>query len=498
MVLWRDIPLALAAFLVACLAVFQFFAQPDYLPAAVFPIVLLGTLAALPRLLRVEPFTVVAGVLFLSVVLDEKSYPFNEWTPWTETFGPLLFDNFSELLPLPGIRLTPFELLSFGLGLAFAFVQGRSDARNFFLSDRFRVLVGLSLLVPITAALSLLHGAAAGNSVSIALTQVRTLPIMGLWTYIGYVSCKSSDDVRTLGLVVLAGSLVKALQGWWAYVVEFGMVMGRREFLIEHLTSEHFVIAMLVVGFLWIKGRRHLGHDLAAALTILALAGPYVINERRASFIGVVLTMAFVPVVYWQSIRKWHVVTGSAVLLAAGLYLAATWNLAGPLGIPARTAQSFLTKDPSGELDYRDVENFDHYSTIMDAPVLGKGFGSRLKMAIDLTDISSVYPLYDVLPHNNILWIWSLGGPLMMAAFGVTMTFGVAVFRRLSRTARDPVLVILAFVGFGMVVRWLVYAYADLGFVFFRLTALLGLVMGMAVRYSHRLEDRQGGRLELA
>lgn len=496
--LWRDISFAALALLVACLAVTQYFAQPDYPPAAVFPILLFGAVCALPRLVRIEGFTVVAVVIFLSIVLDEKSYPFNEWNPVTEVFGPLLFDNFSELLPVPGLHLTLFEFLSFVLGLGFAFVQGRAEAQNLLRSDRFRVLVGLSLLIPVVTFLSLLHGQVAGHSLAVALTQVRPMPVMGLWTYIGYVTSKSPDDVKLLAVVVVAGTLIKSLQGWWAYVVEFGMAMGRREYLIEHLTSEHMVVAMLVVGLGWFRFRRHVLHDVLAALALVTMLVPYLINERRASFIGVVLTLGFVPVIYWRKIRRWHVLGAVAASVAGLCYLFATWNVAGPLGIPARTIQSFVDKDPSGELDYRDVENFDHYSAIMDEPLTGHGFGSRLKMAIDLTDISSVYPLYDVLPHNNILWIWSNGGPLMMGAFGVTMAFAVAAFLRLGRRTKDPVLVLFSFVGFGMVVRWLVYAYADLGFIFFRLTALLGLTIGMAVRFLHRLDDEHGGAYERA
>ncbi len=498
MTLWRDISLAAAAFLVACFAVLQLQLQPDYLPAAVFPVVLLGILGSLPYLVRIQPFTVVAAVMFFAIVLDEKSYPFNEWTPVTEQLGPLFFDNFSELLPVPGLHLTPFEFLSFVLGLGFAFVLGRDEVANVLRSDRFRVVVALSLAIPVASFVSVLHGQLAGQSLSIALTQVRSLPIMGLWTYIGYVACREPRDVLTLGKVVVLGTLFKALQGWWAYVVEFGMEMGRREFLIEHLTSEHMVIAMVVVALVWYRCRRHLFHDLAAIAALATIVVPYVLNERRASFIGVFLTLVFIPVIYWRSIRKWHVGFGAMIMICGLAFLGATWSASGPVGIPARTVQSLLEKDPSGELDYRDVENFDHYSSIMEQPAAGMGFGARLKMAIDLTDISSVYPLYDVLPHNNILWLWSLGGPLMMGAFGVTIAFAVAVFLRLGRLTRDPTLVLLSFIGFGMVVRWLVYAYADLGFVFFRLTALLGLVIGMAIRYSHRLADREGVVLETA
>ncbi len=498
MTLWRDISLAAAAFLVACFAVIQWQNQPDYLPGAVFPIVLLGVLGSLPFLVRLQPFAVVATVMFFAIVLDEKSYPFNEWNPLTEQLGPLFFDNFSELLPVPGLRLTPFEFLSFVLGLGFAFVLGRDECANILRSDRFRVVVLLSLAIPAASVVSLLHGQVAGQSLSIAMTQVRSLPIMGLWTYIGYVACQEPRDVLTLAKVVVLGTLLKSLQGWWAYVVEFGMEMGRREFLIEHLTSEHMVIALVVIGLAWYRCRRNVFHDLAAALALGTILVPYVLNERRVSFIGVFLTIAFIPAIYWRSMRKWHVAVAAASLLCGLAFLGATWDSAGPLGIPARTVQSLLDKAPAGELDYRDVENFNHYSSIMDKPVVGQGFGARLNMAISLTDISSVYPLYDILPHNNILWLWSLGGPLMMGAFGVTIAFAVAVFLRLGRMTRDPALVLLSFVGFGMVVRWLVYAYADLGFVFFRLTALLGLVIGMALRYSHRVADRKGGVIETA
>ncbi len=492
MTLWRDISLAMAALLAAALCSAQWLAHPNDLPSVCFPLVVLVSVFALPHLVRVRGFTLVAAVLFFAIVLDEKSYPFNEWDPVTERLGPLLFDNFSALMPLPGLHLTPFEFLSVVLGVGCAFVKGRSEVENFLRNEHFRVLILLAALIPLAATFAVFYGQATSGSLRIAMTQIRTLPIMGLWIYLGYVACEDAADVETLFKVVLVGTLVKAVQGWWAFFVVYGGVMGRREYLIEHLTSEHLVIAMLVVGLVWDHRRRHVWHDALALGLGVILFFPYLLNERRASFIGVFLTLVFVPVVYYRKMRSWYVRAAAALALALTLFIAATWNVDGLIGTPARLAASLIHKD-EGEIDYRDVENFNHYSGIMDRPILGQGFGHRLKMVIELTDISSVYALYDVLPHNNVLWIWCNAGPLGMAALGTLMAFGIAVLVRLGKTTRDPRLALLAFVGFGMIIRWLVYAYADLGFIFFRLTALLGLVIGMGVRYYGQSSARLGG-----
>ncbi len=79
-----------------------------------------------------------------------------------------------------------------------------------------------------------------------------------------------------------------------------------------------------------------------------------------------------------------------------------------------------------------------------------------------------------------------------MAALGTLLALGVALFVRLGKTTLDPRLALLSFIGFGMILRWLIYAYADLGFIFFRLTALVGLVIGMAIRLGPKANSAWG------
>ena len=69
-----------------------------------------------------------------------------------------------------------------------------------------------------------------------------------------------------------------------------------------------------------------------------------------------------------------------------------------------------------------------------------------------------------------------------MAALAATAAFSFAVCLRLGREARAPGARLLGFLGWGMVLRWLVYCWADLGLAFFRLPAVLGLIVGMAIK----------------
>ncbi|MHA0111699.1 hypothetical protein ACXYUI_32105, partial [Klebsiella pneumoniae] len=79
----------------------------------------------------------------------------------------------------------------------------------------------------------------------------------------------------------------------------------------------------------------------------------------------------------------------------------------------------------------------NHYRSIMAEPWLGRGFGEKLKMYLPLVDITAIYALADVVPHNNILFIWANAGPFGLAALAATVACGFAVAIRLNRVSLE-------------------------------------------------------------
>ena len=89
------------------------------------------------------------------------------------------------------------------------------------------------------------------------------------------------------------------------------------------------------------------------------------------------------------------------------------------------------------------------------------------------------------IPHNNLLLVWMSEGPLGVAALAVAICFSIAASVRLFQRSRDPMLRILAFTGFSLMVQWTLYIWADMAFSFARTVMLPGVVTGMAFKMLH-------------
>ncbi len=486
-----DLRLVLAAMAASTLAMVQYVGHADDPTFYLLPIVTFALVFALPQLARLEGFTLISWLMAAMVLFDEPhNFAYNEWDPWTKILGPLLYERLGEL-GVPGLIITPLEILTVSLAIWLMFSGGRREHYALLSSPRFRLVTALALVLPAAGAFAMLRGQLTGGDLRLAFTQFRYIPYFGLWLYIGYIGYRSPTQLPLLFKLILGATMIKCLQGWYVFFVVFDMKMGKREYLIEHITSEHIAICMLLVSYLWWHYRRHIWHTVLALAGVVTLILPYFLNLRRASFLGLGITLALLPIVYYKNIRRWHLLGAFGLGSAAALVLTLLWNTTSPLGILVYPLKRFFIKDKYFSLDYRDVENFNQYHEAMESPFTGWGFGHHMKMFMPLTDISNFYPLYDVLPHNNVLFLWANGGPLAAAAIAAICVVSLAVALRLNRIAKDAWTKILAFLAWGMVIRWLVYAYTDVGLFKFRLPALLGLVVGVSI-HSLALLQRRG------
>ena len=491
---YRDLGLLLATVLTGALCMVQFELHNGALAQTLLPIIALGLIFLLPRLINLGLFNVIVAFAFLTVFCDESyNTPFYEGNPISEMLGPLLFDRWHELLGVNWLRITGFEVISLVLAVM-CLLKLSIDLRFRTFTAGDRILRLMVLVFPLTVGLAVLYGVMNGNSLSIAMTQNRFMPVISIWILFGYVAYQRPAQAEFLILMLAVASILKCLEGWYVFIFDFGFKLESREYLMEHVTSEPIAMTMMYVGYLWWHRRTHFLHDVAALGLELLMAGPYLLNLRRTSFLGLGFTLLLIPLLYWRGVRKRHILFGiSSVLIAASVVIA-TWNLPPPLGSLSYPLRRFTNPNPPGELDYRDVENFNHYHSIIDAPLLGRGFGVTLARYIPLLDISTVYALYETVPHNNLLFLWANGGPITVGAFAALAAFGFAIFLRLNRVSLEMGERLLGFLGWGMVLRWLFYVYADLGLAFFRLPAILGLAIGMALR---AIDQRRGGAREV-
>jgi hypothetical protein len=301
-----------------------------------------------------------------------------------------------------------------------------------------------------------------------------------LWSYVGFALARRVEDFDAIFGAVAAAMVLKAVQGLWVYAVVLGGELGDREYLIDHLASFFMAIAMAYLAGRWLLGRRHVWHDvgLAGALALLGL--PYLVNDRRASFLGVGLSAVLLLLPLRRRIRPGHLAGLTLAALLAAVLLAATWGMPGPLGIPARTLAS-IVDEQDGSNNYRKLENHNLYQEIMAAPLTGLGFGKRFRKDVPMPDISSIFPLWDLLPHNSLLGFWAFAGPLGAAALATFLAAFALVSSRFMRygCARGRLVGALLLL---TLVTWSVYVTFDIGLQEIKPQLLLGLLFGMAVR----------------
>jgi hypothetical protein len=454
----------------AMLATAGIFLAQESGTAALLPLILTALAVTVPTALTRAPRRVVAGGLFLLLVLDEeRARAFTDHEAFTELLGAYLYTS------VGGVR--GYELVTLAL---VGFFAARDVSTRVWRTGRKRLLLGSVGGLGAAVAAGLALGLARGHDVGLMAPQVRTLPLLLAWSFVGFALARRVGDFDAIFGAVTAAMVLKAAQGLWVYAVVLGGELGDREYLIDHLSSFFMVIAILYLAGRWLLGRRHGWHDagLAGALALIGL--PYLVNDRRASFLGVGLSAIVLLLPLRRQIRPRHLAGLALAALLAAALLAATWGMPGALGIPARTLASIID-DQDGSNNYRKLENHNLYHEIMAAPLTGLGFGQRFRKDTPMPDISGIFPMWDVLPHNSLLGFWAFAGPLGAAALATFLAAFALVSSRLMRygCARGRLVGALLLV---TLVTWSVFVVFDIGLQEIKPQVLLGLLFGMAVR----------------
>lgn len=86
---------------------------------------------------------------------------------------------------------------------------------------------------------------------------------------------------------------------------------------------------------------------------------------------------------------------------------------------PARAVASQFeaSSRDSASNAYRDAENADLMATIHLAPIQGYGYGKKMLHVVPIADISQIYEYWDIMTHNQVLWVWMRVGSFGMFSF---------------------------------------------------------------------------------
>jgi hypothetical protein len=145
-------------------------------------------------------------------------------------------------------------------------------------------------------------------------------------------------------------------------------------------------------------------------------------TNRRAGTAAMVVMIPFLMAMSYRALPNRRMLIGALAFLMASVgpvYYQVFKNSDSAIAQPARAIRSQFEPD-ARDLNsniYRDAENYNQLATVKLNPVLGYGYGKPFLHAVAMADISASYEWWDLIPHNQILWVWMRTGTFGFLAF---------------------------------------------------------------------------------
>ncbi len=359
---------------------------------------------------------------------------------------------------------------------------------------RERLLQGGALIWPFLGFLAcvvfaVIYGLGTGGNNSTIILEVRPFWYLFVTYLLAYNLVTQKNQIRAFFWIVIIGAGIKGLQGCYIYFIALhGHLDGVNE-IMAHEESFFFVALMLLV----IIFRMHYSYRPQLS-TALALMLPVIIalvaNNRRADYValGVGFIVAWTLVFLVKKEARRSLIRGLLLFIVlGGAYVAVFAHVSGGIGYPAHAVVSIFSpgsgdpRDASSNL-YRTIEDFDLKYTAKQSFPFGFGFGKNFLQPQILPNILSEDPVYLLIPHNTIYWIWMRLGPIGDILFwyliGSIIVRGCIILRQLQDRYLQTVAIYIVAVTF----MEIVVAYADYQLYAFRNVMYLGVLIGVLLR----------------
>jgi len=440
---------------------------------------LAGSVLMLPVWMRKPIYAVYA--LFATALLFEI---FGLGFPDSLTDQALVFINLNNKNVAPGIgvAISAAEVLM-SLGLL-AWLSARSKTRG-----EAQPLGGVLkpyLVFMLVVLFAEVRGLLSGGDFLTSLWELRPQVYGFIMFLLAASLVRERAHLRTLAIIFFACVGLKAVLADFRYFVTLGSNLGSAQAVMSH--EESYFFALLVVGafalLVW-HGREKLMLWLVPLVPLAGLA--LVENRRRVGVLAFWVALALVfslAVRFEPTVRKRVAILGAVLGLAALALTVTYWDhpsgTIGQLVRPIRTAVQPDTSGRDAQSDaYRIAENLNLVATYAESPLVGIGFGKPMLYLYPMADISQIYPLWNYIPHNTILWISMRMGVVGMAAFWGLV--GVILLQAMTfmTTSKDRALRGIAAFAVIAVIAQLVVAWGDLQLENYRNMMFFGVMAGV-------------------
>jgi len=328
-------------------------------------------------------------------------------------------------------------------------------------------------------------GMATGGDFKIALQETRAQFYFLLAYLMGLNLVTDRKHVRTLFWITAVTIAIKGiLYTYRRYVTLAGLPLpdqgvGSHE---EAFLFDAFVLLLVTLTLCAVHPRMR---AFMWALLPLVIIGNLATNRRAATAAMVVAIPCLILTAYRCLPRRRTVaaVIGIFLAITGPIYYQAFKNSESIIAQPARAIRSQFQPDER-DLNsnmYRDAENANILATMKAHPIFGYGYGKRFYHVVPIADISGAYDWWDILPHNQILWVWMRVGTVGFWVFWM-MIAGIVLYlcgmvRRDDLDDEGKAVGIFALVSTGIL---LIFGLLDLQLSNFRDMLFVGFWIGTA------------------
>jgi O-antigen ligase len=332
-----------------------------------------------------------------------------------------------------------------------------------------------------------IQGLAAGGNFLISLWELRPQAYALVAFLLAASLVRTRADLIRLAGIFVAIVTIKGLIADYRYIVTLHRNLNGIESIMAHEESYFFAVFLVAVlgVVLWSKDKRIRIAAIALALIVgLGLNA----NHRRAGVLALMVGVVLFAVLAsrFDVANRRRVVTGAVIsAIVAGAFVIAFWDhqsgLIGEMVRPFHSISAPDERDASSNL-YRQAEDANLLLTFRSSPIVGVGFGRPMLYAFRMVDITSLYPLWNYIPHNTLLWIGMRMGIIGFVTFFGLLAMAVLRACLVAQNTRDVLLrgfAIFAVVAIGME---LAVGYVDLQLDNYRNLIFLGALLGVIHR----------------
>ncbi len=291
---------------------------------------------------------------------------------------------------------------------------------------------------------------------------------------------RGPEDARPLGIALLLAALFRACVA--IYVRSLFPSTEILPHATTHADSMLFADAftLILVIFFERPTLRNLG---LAAATLPILSWGLIANNRRLGWVELGICLLVLYLFTPMTRLKRRIAQGVVLSIPlAVIYIGIGWSHPTGVFAPVQTIRSVVDSQSDTSTLWRDLENYDLYSTLRTNPVLGTGLGHAYIETIQLPDISEGYSLYRYAPHNSILGLFAYTGLLGFAAIWMILPLGIFFAVRSYRFSTQPRDRTAALTSVGVLVAYMVHCYGDMGLGTFTSVFTVGAALALMAK----------------